>query len=113
MSHTRLWDGLLSVIKETNTASFFACKALLGKLPFYLSFLLKLKCVRHHTRSQEFLTLETPQINTELGKLAFSLNVQNVWNNLQEVLMLGRYVSVDYFNCMLDYIVIVQCSCFV
>lgn len=73
---------------------------------------LKPKTIYHQTRSEEFISLEPPQINTELFKLAFRFFAPHKWNKLWEVLKLDRNVLVDLALCLLDDMVVVQSSCF-
>lgn len=49
----------------------FMCKSLQGKLPSYLNSHFKIRHSSYYTRSQSFITLETPQMKSEVGKLVF------------------------------------------
>lgn len=66
----------LNNLNEFGVVLPHVCKALLGKLPFHLTSLLKVKSIFYKTRSQEFTSLEAPQINTNLVKLAFNFSHQ-------------------------------------
>ena len=90
----------------------FVYKALLGKLPPYLTSLLNMKSICHNTRSQGFISLQTPQIKSEFGKLAFTFFASNKWNKFQELFKLDRFVSLDQFKGMIDDMAVVKCSCF-
>ena len=73
--------GWPSLLVDQRTALFFVYKALLCKLPSYLTWLLNCRHASHQTLSQGRLTLEIPSISTELGR--FALIPPHMWNELQ------------------------------
>ena len=85
----------------------------LSSLHLFLMSLLKPKAICQQTLLQEFVDLETPQINTELGTVAFSLFEPNKKKKkFQEVLKLEDYVPVNHL-CFKYYVdtVVILCSC--
>ena len=79
-------------------STVFIYKALLKKLPTYLSSLLHPKSGQHHTRSQTFLMLDIPNVNSELGKTAFHYYAPHMWNCLQSTLKLNNLISLECFK---------------
>lgn len=57
-----------------------------------------LKCT-HNTRSQDWLVLQVPRTNTDLGNTAFRFFAPYIWNDLQCTSILWfQWVSCDCFN---------------
>jgi hypothetical protein len=79
--HNVGWTSL-SVRREQH-ALVFVYKALLNKLPSYLSSLINIRIRIPKTRSQAWITLEAHAISTELGMTAFSCCTPCLWNSLQ------------------------------
>ena len=85
----------LKRVHKTETGKnlfLFIYKAILQRLPSYLSALLSRNVGRHCTRSQTWLSLQVPKIHTELGRSAFCYCAPHTWNMLQEK------VQVDLIN---------------
>uniref|UniRef100_A0A0E9XSQ5 Uncharacterized protein n=1 Tax=Anguilla anguilla TaxID=7936 RepID=A0A0E9XSQ5_ANGAN len=104
------WTSLYS--RRKTHMLIFIFKALLGKLPQYISGLLKYYSSSHNTRSSEKILLMVPSIRTELGKSAFSFHAPHVWNELQGILNLKSLPSLDMFKNMLKSVFTEQCYCF-
>lgn len=51
--------------------SLFIAKALLGKLPFYISYLLVLYTNSYRTRSGSHIRLNVPRVSSELVNVSF------------------------------------------
>lgn len=104
------WPSL-SIRREQHCLTFIY-KAILNKLPFYLTALLKPKISVYSTRAQEHFILDIPFMNTELGKTAFFFFGPHKWNTLQNALHLTKFPSVDLFKHLLTTVLFVQCTCF-
>lgn len=78
----------------------FIYKALLNRLPGYLTSLLEFRSTLQRTRSQSFLVLKSHQINTEVGKLAFNFYGPHKMNNLLRQAKLGRLVPFSHFKAL-------------
>ena len=74
------WTSL-SVRREQH-ALVFVYKALLNKLPSYLSSLINIRIRIPKTRSQAWIILEAHAISTELGMAAFFCCAPCLWNSL-------------------------------
>ena len=70
------WQSL--AVRREKHCILFIYKALLGKLPTYISCLLNYRSLSHYTRSQDYLVLEEHLVSTEVGKLAFTF-ISNVF----------------------------------
>jgi hypothetical protein len=81
----------------------FVYKALLHKLPTYLTLLYK--NISYQTCSQGWLTLEIPRVSNKLGKSAFRLNAPHCWNNLQNSLQLDVLVALCQFKVLIKHLV--------
>lgn len=90
----------------------FTLKALMGKLPQYISNLLSYHTSIHCTRSTNKMLLITPSIRTELGKTSFSYYASYAWNDLQNTLHLETLPSVNTFKNLLKSALTEQCNCF-
>ena len=80
------WPSLAT--RREQKSLVFIYKAMLNKLPFYLSSLLKVRNSDHHTHSQQHITLDKPYIHTEVGKTAFRYHARHSWNKLQDSIRL-------------------------
>ena len=101
--HCRLYEkvGWPSLtIRRNQHCNIFIYKGLLKLLPNYLNSLLEPLTGHHHTRSQDFIVLETPTPKSELGKTAFCFYGPNMWNCLQSVLKLKNLISLDCFKIL-------------
>lgn len=101
----------LSVRREQH-ALLFIYKALLLKLPPYISSLISTRYTNFKTRSQMWITLETPAVSTELGRTAFSSFAPYLWNKLQIQLKLDTLVSLAHFKNVMEDQYDVVCDCF-
>ena len=72
------WTSL--TVRRNRHWLLFIYKTLNGHLPSYISSLLNWSNSHHFTRSSDWLTLEVPRANTELGKTAFSFCAAHTWN---------------------------------
>ena len=82
------------IILETHILIFTA-KALMGKLPNYISSLLSQRTSTYSTRSSEKMLLTVLTSRTEIGKTAFQIYAPFVWNELQSILNLHSLPSLD------------------
>ena len=89
----------------------FMYKALCGKVPDYLSSLLNVKPASYRTRSQAYISLCTPRINSEHGKSAFSFYAPDKWNKLQASLKMDNLVSIESFKALLEIELHKTCTC--
>lgn len=99
VSYINMWVGPLSV-------------RLLLKLPPYISSLISTRYTNFKTRSQMWITLETPAVSTELGRTAFSSFAPYLWNKLQIQLKLDTLVSLAHFKNVMEDQYDVVCDCF-
>ena len=76
----------------------FIYKAIIGKIPDYLSSLLILKDGLHNLRSMSFIQFVIPRVRTELGKKAFRFSAPSAWNSLQTEFKLQSLVSLNVFK---------------
>ena len=106
------WPSL--EVRREQHCLLFIYKALCGKLPLYLTSLLKLCTSGYNTRSQTQLRLHIPRMKCELGKTAFSFYAPDRWNRLQESLKLDNLVSIESFKVLLDEVFLrdQSCSCY-
>ena len=91
----------------------FIFKTLSGKGPEYLSSWLTAKPASHRTRSQTYISLCTPRINSDHGKSAFSFYAPDKWNKLQARLKLDNLISIASFKALLVIELHKTCTCFV
>ena len=89
----------------------FIYKALIGKLPPYISVMLHQKPTNILTRSSDWICLLAPFANSELGKAAFSIGAPIAWNILQQELKLNTLASFSHFKNILNRVLPV-CNCF-
>ena len=113
--HCILYDkvGWSSLSERRNKHWYqFIFKAIDGKLPPYITLLLQWKNRVRQTRSSNWLTLEVPPVQTELGKSAFSFDAPNTWNTLQLTLKISAPISYGQFNNRLLNLPTPVCNCF-
>lgn len=93
---------------------FFIYKAILGKLPIYLSSLLNVKHGNHSLRSLDVLRLTVPRVRTEFGKTAFRFSAPSTWNKLQNEFMIQYIVPLNSFKAMVKSVEsrLSLCKCF-
>ena len=104
------WPSL--TIRRTQHLLMYVYKAILGKLPSYLTSLITWRSSHHHTRSQDWLVLAVPQVRTDLGKSAFSYSAPRVWNEIQETIRLDTLVPLGSFKNLIKDTMVVICTCF-
>ena len=85
------WSSLSE--RRTKHWHQFIFKAIDGKLPPYITLLLKWKRNSRQTRSSDWLTLEVPSVHSELGKTAFRFDAPTSWNTLQQTLKINTPIS--------------------
>jgi len=90
----------------------FIAKALLGKLPSYITKVLAFYNNGYGTRSQLKLQLKVPKVSSKFGKHAFSFYAPRAWNDLQNVLKLEFLPPLSTFKCMLYSVFIESYKCF-
>ena len=90
----------------------FIHKAISGKLPPYISSLLKWNVGTQLTRSSSWLTLDVPFARTELGSTAFSVDAPDTWNSLQQTFKLEALPSIVVFRRLLVNLCSSSCNCF-
>ena len=73
----------------------FIYKAVMGRLPVYISDLLSFKQSSYGLRSQDIVLLNVPQARTELFKRAFMSAAPSTWNNLQSNLKLKCLIPLN------------------
>ena len=78
----------------------FIYKAILGRLPCYLSVFLTRKHGNYGLRSQDTMLMTVPRVRTELGKKAFMFSAPFAWNSLQNELKLQDLVTLNEFKGM-------------
>lgn len=76
-------------------------------MPLYLSSLIHWNCNTLNTRSQSWLSLYLPHVNTKLGKTAFCYKAPYIWNEVQKSLRLCSFISLREFlnliTCKTDF----------
>ena len=87
-------------------------KALAGKVPLYLSSLLKHREISYFTRSQSYITLEVPHTSSKLGETAFYSYAPVKWNEIQKSLKMDTLISVKDFKVLIDGFYSENCTCF-
>jgi len=90
----------------------FIAKALLGKLPSYISNLLIYHTNTYQTRSGSHLRLKVPSVLSEFGKSAFSFYAPWSWNDLQNVLNLDALPTLTSFKRLFLNVLKDNCNCF-
>lgn len=113
--HCILYESLswFSLYHRRNLHMYvFIAKALLGKLPSYITKFLTFYTNGYGTRSQLHLCLKVPRVFTEFGKHAFSSYAPRVWNDLQNVLKLESLPSLSTFKFILYSTFKESCKCF-
>ena len=85
----------------------FIYKTIIGLMPLYLSSLIHWNCNTLNTRSQSWLSLYLPHVNTKLGKTAFCYKAPYIWNEVQKSLRLCSFISLREFlnliTCTTDF----------
>ena len=76
----------------------FIAKALLGKLPFYISNLLIYYTNNYRNRSGSHIRLKVPRVLSEFGKSVFFFYAPWAWNDLQNVLNLDALPTLSTFK---------------
>ena len=112
--HCLLYDklGWLSLENRRKLHLYmFIFKALIGKLPPYISSMLSLKSIPYSTRSSSWITYETPHMNSDLGKTAFSSLAPRTWNQLQKSFKLDKLPSVGHFKALIMDCCVSVCNC--
>src|SRR4029434_1037388 len=69
-----------------------------GLVRLYLSSLIHWTCNPLNTRSQSWLSLYLPHVNTKLGKTAFCYKAAYIWNEVQKSLRLCSFISLREFS---------------
>ena len=105
------WPSLTA--RREHHCLLFIFKALCGKLPVYLSSLLKLKVTGHSTRAQAHIRYTIPHMNSEQGKTAFMHYAPHKWDILQDSLKLERLVSIEAFKTLIEDTLYSDCTCFI
>ena len=90
----------------------FIFKAIIGKLPPYISSLLEWNSNPYLTRSGHLLLLKIPQAQTQLGKSTFSFSAPTSWNALQKTLKFSSLPSYGQFKALVLHIPTSVCTCF-
>ena len=92
----------------------FIYKAILGKIPGYLSSFLVLKDGVHNLRSLNFVQFVVPRVWTEMGKKAFRFSAPFGRNNLQTEFKLQNLVSLNVFKSAVKTLEpkVSECRCF-
>ena len=89
----------------------FIFKALIGKLPPYISAMFHLKSHAYSTRSSRWITYETHRMNSDLGRTAFSSLAPSTWNKLQDTFKLDKLPSIGHFKELIRDCCISVCNC--
>ncbi len=103
------WTSL--ALRREQHCILFIYKALLKKLPLYLSNLLSFKSLNYPTRSQNPLALNIPAVKTKVGKFAFVYFAPFKWNNLLSQLQLDILIPFNHFKYILVDLMISECTC--
>lgn len=90
----------------------FIYKALLLKLPNYLTSLLSFKSSNYRTRSSNYLTLDIPFTRTNVGRTGFSYYAPFKWNELQSALKLKTIIHLGDFKALLSDVYGDYCNCY-
>lgn len=105
------WSSLYQ--RRKSHMLIFIIKALLGKLPSYISRLLSYYTSTYNTRrAANGMLLDVPMVQSELGKTAFSFYAPSVWNELQDTITLEALPTVNAFKGILQSALKETCSCF-
>ena len=90
----------------------FIYKAIISKLPIYLTNLLTRNNSTYNLRSNDSLLLTVPRTKTELGKTAFNHSAPSYWNRLQKDMKLNIFISLRHFKQLLTNLKSECCTCF-
>ena len=104
------WSSLVE--RRTRHWHQFIFKAIDGKLPPYITLLLDWEKITYRTRSSDWLNLEVPSVQSELGKSAFCFDAPISWNSLQLLLQINVPISYGQFNNLLLNLPTTSCNCF-
>ncbi len=104
------WTSLC--LRRKKHMLIFILKALVVKLPQYISSLLTYCTNIYNTRLTDKLLLKMPIFHTEIGRSAFSNYAPYVWNELQGILHMESVPSLAMFKNILKSVYIEQCTCF-
>ena len=104
------WPSLAA--RREEHCLLFIYKALIGKLPLYLSSLLNHVDSNYCTRSQSHIRLSIPRVRTEQGKTAFSFYAPDKWNRLQDSIKLDQLIPLNLFKTLLQETLREVCTCF-
>lgn len=113
--HCILYDkvGWPSLADRRNTHWYmFIFKAIIGKLPSYITMLLDWNYGPYLTRSTDWLRLKVPRVQTELGKSAFCFSAPAAWNDLQLTLKIDSFISHGQFRNLIAGLPATVCNCF-
>jgi hypothetical protein len=86
-------------------------KAMLGKVPPYLSSLVTMATPTRSTRSSRCISLIIPKAKTSFGRLSFQFSAACDWNELQKSLKLETFISLNNFKNLLSEQLTDRCSC--
>ncbi|KAK0137933.1 RNA-directed DNA polymerase from mobile element jockey [Merluccius polli] len=90
----------------------FIYKAIIGKLPSYISLLLNCQSSAYQTRSSSYFLLTVPNARTELGKSAFCFDAPMSWNLIQRTLKLESLITFEQFKVLISNLPTPVCNCF-
>ena len=114
--HCTLYDlvGWSSLTERRNKhCHLFIHKALIGKLPPYISSMLHVRPSIIQTGSSDWLVLQPRFANTALGQqTAFSISAPDSWNLLQQEFKLNTLPSIGRFKNLLNNRELPVCRCF-
>ena len=102
------WPALSE--KRDGHWKIFIYKTIIGLLPLYLSSLISWNCNTLNTRSQSWLSLYLPHVNTKLGKTAFCYKAPYIWNEVQKSLRLCSFISLREFSNLISCTTDFSCS---
>ena len=74
------------------------------------SSLISWNCNTLNTRSQSWLSLYVPHVNTKLGKTAFCYKAPYIWNEVQKSLRLCSFISLREFSNLISCTTDFSCS---
>ena len=94
------WPALSE--QRDNHWKIYIYKTITGLLPLYLSSLITWNCNYLNTRSQSWLSLYLPRVNTNWGKTAFCYKAPHIWNEVQKLLKLASFISLREFSSLVS-----------
>ena len=104
------WSSLQS--RRNIHLMLFIYKALLCKLPNYLTSLLSFKSSNYKTRSTDYITLNIPRTRTNVGRTGFNYYAPLKFNGLQSTLKLQSIIHLGHFKSLLSDFFTDNCNCF-